>query len=40
MMGKTELNSEQRMAIRMMLAGSGRINEGPPFVLFGPPGDE
>jgi hypothetical protein len=40
MMGKTELNSEQRTAIRMMLSGAGRINFGPPFVLFGPPGDE
>ena len=37
-LGKTELNIEQRMAISAMLTGAGHVSEAPPFVLFGPPG--
>lgn len=37
LLGPTPLNSEQRAAVLAVLAGAGR--SGPPFVLFGPPGE-
>ena len=37
--GKTQLNLEQRSAVAAMMCGAGRSGR-PPFVLFGPPGDE
>ena len=37
--GKTQLNLEQRSAVAAMMCGAGRSGR-PPFVLFGPPGEE